>query len=250
MKAVAGDWFDLPMAARAPRPIWAVGDVHGCTDHLAVLHGVLRERASAGELLVYMGDYVDRGRDSPGALTMAARGPGVAGLERIALRGNHDAYLMNGAGLEPGGIDEALVDRWLHHGGESTVDDLGTDPAWPPDTRAERLRAALGPERIAFLRGTRFMHREGRIILVHAGLNPALTLDAQAPADLMWIRDPFLDCPPRDWPFDCLVVHGHTPCGFGAAHHRIGVDALCFSSGELAMLEMRETRGRFHRALL
>jgi len=92
------------------------------------------------------------------------------------------------------------------------------------------------------------MHREGEIVFVHAGLNPARGVAQQTPHDLMWIREVFFECSPDAWPFDDLVIHGHSPRAFGLDHHRIGVDSLCFGTGTLTMLEMRGEKGRFHRA--
>jgi len=243
-----GDWFDLPRKARAPRPLWAIGDIHGCTEELGALHDFLRETVREPGLLVYLGDYVDRGRDSPGALSMVRAGPGVEGLETLALRGNHDQYLIDAAGLE-GRIEPRHFENWAAWGGRTTMADLATDPALDAEARAASLRASLGPERIAFLLSTVLTHREGDILFVHAGLNPARRLDEQTPDDLMFVRKDFVGLKPKEWPFDPLVVHGHTPAALGVDHYRIGVDSRCFDTGTLTLLEMRGRRGRFHRAM-
>ena len=242
-------WFDLPRGARAPRPIWAIGDIHGCTDHLAVLHAHLREAAREPGLLVYLGDYVDRGRDSAEALSMVAAGPGAPLLETRALLGNHDLFLMEAAGLG-GRAPAPSIELWLHNGGGTTLGDLGVPARLAPAERAARLRRALGPERIAFLEAALPIHREGDLAFAHAGLDPSRPLERQDPRDLLWIREPFLDCPEAGWPFACAVIHGHTPPAFGVDHHRIGVDSGCYATGVLTMLEMRGNRGRFHRALI
>jgi len=226
MRVEAGDWFALPKGAKALRPLWAIGDIHGCTDQLTALYDHLRARVTGAALLVHLGDYVDRGRDSAGALSMVAAGPGIAGLEQVDLRGNHDLYLINAAGLD-GDIDPALVARWLRNGGKTTLNDLGVSAAIDdPEQRAARLRAALGPERIALLRRTKLMHREGEIVFVHAGLNPARGVAQQTPHDLMWIREVFFECSPDAWPFDDLVIHGHSPRAFGLRVSRINSTPL------------------------
>ncbi len=242
------EWFDMPRGIVAARPLWAIGDVHGCIEQLEALHRFLRDMVREPGLLVYLGDYVDRGRDSPGALSMVAAGPGIAELEVVALRGNHDQYLIDGAGLE-GGVSTDTFDNWLTYGGESTFDDLGVDPALSPEARGAALRAALGEARADFLRSTVLRHREGDIVFAHAGLNPQREMAEQGARDLMWVRGPFLDCADGEWPFGCVVVHGHTPYAFGVDHHRIGVDSGCYDTGVLTLLEMRGERGRFHRAM-
>lgn len=242
----AGDWFALPRGAVSPRPLYAIGDIHGCTEALEAVHGVLRALAKGGGLLVYLGDYVDRGRDSPGALSMVRAGPGIEGLDVVALRGNHDQYLIDGAGLE-GSVSTRTFENWLAYGGETTFDDLGVDPALDAETRGFALAKALGEERADFLRSTILHHREGAIVFAHAGLNPGRLYAEQTARDFMWVREPFLECQAEDWPFEGIVVHGHTPYAFGVDHHRIGVDSRCFSTGVLTLLEMRGARGRFHR---
>jgi len=75
-----------------------------------------------------------------------------------------------------------------------------------------------------------------------AGRDPSLTgrraaaLDAQAPEDLLWIRDAFLDHP---HPFPVTVVHGHTPAE--GVHfvlpYRIGLDTGIACGGPLSALD-------------
>src|SRR3546814_5841512 len=56
----------------------------------------------------------------------------------------------------------------------------------------------------------RGFRRIGDYVFTHAGLDPRRALDDQPLEVLTWIRDPFLH-PHEPWPFEVVVVHGHTP---------------------------------------
>ena len=79
-----------------PGRIIAIGDIHGYSAALAALLEAIAPRAE--DTIVTLGDYVDRGPDSPGALdqliALAAR------CRLVPLLGNHDEMLL-----------------YLHHGG-------------------------------------------------------------------------------------------------------------------------------------
>ena len=101
-------------------PIYAIGDVHGSLDLLLqaeqkILADLAGDRSPA--LVVLLGDYVDRGRDSCGVLEHLLRPP-PAPLRRIALCGNHEQLLNSIRGrLWPLGDDIQFVPG---HGQTST----------------------------------------------------------------------------------------------------------------------------------
>ena len=55
------------MSDRNDERIFAVGDIHGCLDHLQQLIRMLPIRKEK-DLLVFIGDYIDRGFDSQGVV--------------------------------------------------------------------------------------------------------------------------------------------------------------------------------------
>ena len=86
----------------------------------------------------------------------------------------------------------------------------------------------------AFLQGFGDSVRLGDYLFVHAGLRPGVALEEQLPADLRWIRGPFLK---SDADHGVTVVHGHT---FSAEpelrHNRIGIDTGAYATGVLTAL--------------
>ncbi|RPI50527.1 MAG: serine/threonine protein phosphatase, partial [Deltaproteobacteria bacterium] len=49
--------------------IFAIGDIHGCLDKLKTLLGLIQSDWDR-DLIVFLGDYVDRGPDSRGVIEL------------------------------------------------------------------------------------------------------------------------------------------------------------------------------------
>ena len=102
-RAPTGAAASLPNGLR----VYAIGDIHGRLDLLQVLSNKLRndlrDHPSENAIVVLLGDYIDRGPDSAGVIDwfLAAGLPAPA----IALRGNHEATLLNFL------VDETVLDN-------------------------------------------------------------------------------------------------------------------------------------------
>ena len=84
------DVAEVPSGLR----VYAIGDIHGRVDLLRQLHRrIIADAAQADpamrKLLIYLGDYVDRGLYSREVLDVLVR-ERVPGFESVHLRGNHD----------------------------------------------------------------------------------------------------------------------------------------------------------------
>lgn len=86
------------------RKIFVVGDIHGCLDPLSL---ALQARGFSvkEDLLVSVGDLIDRGKDSVACLALIEQ-PWFA-----AVRGNHEQMAIDA-------IHGQNVDRWLRNGGD------------------------------------------------------------------------------------------------------------------------------------
>lgn len=171
---------------------YAVGDVHGSLDMLTALIDACRQHADGRALrFVFLGDYIDRGPDSPGVIRFMMRLQDELQDRLIALRGNHEAVVL---GLLDG---TAPLGLWLRNGGVETLASYGV-----------REVAELPLAHLDWMRGLRLSYDDGRRFFVHAGVDPDRPLDVQDEQAMLWIREPFLS-DRRD--YGRLVVHGHTP---------------------------------------
>ena len=171
--------------------ILAVGDIHGCAFALeALLRAV---RPSRDELLVTLGDYVDRGPDSAGVLNRLVR---LAGTHRVVpLRGNHEQMMLD---ARDGAGELAL---WLACGGEATL--MSYCPFADHGTLAD-----VPDEHWEFLERTCVDWYETEShFFVHGGAVPHLPLDRQSPLVLRWQT---FDNPERHHSGKTMVC-GHTP---------------------------------------
>ena len=211
--------------------IYAVGDVHGCTDQLDAMHraiaGDLHDRPVADALVVHLGDYIDRGPDSAGVIDrLIAPFPAIGGaIPRVLnLLGNHEDLLLGALAGK-----RAEAETWLMNGGHATLASWGV----PPRTLPSKWTQTIPPPHLVFLRSLALNHRAGGYLFVHAGVRPGLPIDAQTRQDMLWIREPFLSA---TMPHEAVVVHGHTPeAPFPVLrNNRIGLDTGAVLGGKLS----------------
>jgi diadenosine tetraphosphatase ApaH/serine/threonine PP2A family protein phosphatase len=167
--------------------------VHGCLAKLTRLLDRCRAHADGNAMrFVFLGDYIDRGPDSRGVVTLLMDMQRSSPHEVLCLRGNHDAMVIAAATEGP-----ATEEWWLENGGNATLASYGVmHPRWLP------------VEHLQWLANLPFFHDDGRRYFVHAGVRPGMALDLQSDEDRIWIREPFLSCADA---FGRLIVHGHTP---------------------------------------
>lgn len=218
--------------------IYAIGDVHGCSDLLdAVLARIRADIAARPHdrpLVMLLGDYVDRGPDSRGVIErlIALR---ESDLPARFLLGNHDSYIPEFL-EDPEWFDRAY--HWLHPamGGAETLASYGVEGATDGDPRACRdaFAAAMPAGHSAFIAECSLLEQIGGYVFAHAGIRPGVNLAKQRRDDLIWIREPFLSSR-RDHGFK--VVHGHTVVP-EVEHHRnrIAIDTGAVKGGTLSCL--------------
>lgn len=191
--------------------IYAIGDIHGRNDLLTALLARIRAdldaRPHSQPLLIFLGDYVDRGNDTRGVIETLI-GLESTGLPAGFLLGNHDSYVLSYL-EDPDWSDRPL--HWLHTalGGAATLASYGVPDALEAAPRATHaaFAAALPQTHLDFLTGCGLWMRVGSYVFVHAGIRPGVAMEAQEREDLIWIREPFLSST-EDHGFK--VVHGHT----------------------------------------
>ena len=224
---------------------YVVGDIHGRLDLLRTLHGKIRqdsETARGDRIIVYIGDYVDRGDDSKGVIDefLADRLPG---FEPIYLKGNHEEVLLNF-------LEHPEIARdWFSFGGDAAVMSYGV-PVLPGALTDERLRDiqtafrdAVPDAHLRFLSDLRLSYEIGDYLCVHAGINPGRPLHRQRPEDMLWIRDEFLE---SEKLHGKVVVHGHSITKApDVQENRIGLDTGAYFSNRLTCLVLEGSAHRF-----
>ncbi len=215
---------------------YAVGDVHGRLDLVRVMvDGIVADaqaRGPANNLLVFLGDLIDRGPDSARVIEYV-RTLRLPGFRIAALAGNHEEALLrilNG--------DHELVQTWLRVGGTDCLESYGIDfeaiQAMPPREATRRIAHAIPDDHAAFLHDMADTFSFGDYLFVHAGIRPGIPLQEQSQQDLRWIRGDFLH-DPRDHGF--VVVHGHTISEeVEVRANRIGIDTGAYATGVLTAI--------------
>lgn len=237
--------------------VYAVGDIHGRLDLFERMISTIESddtaRDSAETLVILLGDLVDRGPESAKVIA-AARAWQQRRPVRL-LMGNHEEMFLRA--ME----DETALRHFLRVGGRETVLSYGLDPneyraLSIPDLR-DRLAEIVPTSDIGFLRAMEDMIRVGDYLFVHAGIDPAVSIEAQHRGDLRWIREPFLSHPE---PFGVCVVHGHTiredvevripRRGRKGWPNRIGIDTGAFRSNRLTAIGLQGSERWFMEASL
>lgn len=217
--------------------IYAVGDIHGRADLLTRLFvridEDLKARPSAQSIHVFLGDYIDRGKDSAAVLDLLIeRG---RAHELCCLKGNHEIFLFEF--LE----NPAALKQWAQYGALSTLASYGLFPPLNagPKEQAElsaRLREAMPESHGKFLAALKPCFAAGDFFFVHAGVRPGTALARQSEEDLLWIRDDFLL---HEEPFEKIIVHGHTPVREPEVRqNRINIDTGAYATGRLTCLRL------------
>lgn len=232
------------VSARAPPGLrlYAVGDIHGRSDLLEILHRHVAAELAADApddwRVVHLGDYTDRGPDSRGVLELLAQAK-ARGSHHVMLAGNHDLGLLEflarpepyGLFMTNGGIETAASYgvRWSHSG--FSVEDAQALGAFHA-----ALMAAVPPAHIELLQTLPTSFACGDFFFCHAGVRPGIALERQSPDDLVWIRGEFHN---HAGLYPKVIVHGHTPVAAAEFRpNRINLDTGAFRTGRLSAVRI------------
>lgn len=217
--------------------VYAVGDIHGCYDLMKALLAKIAEDYTVcakgrRPILIFCGDYVDRGPKSARVLDALSWLHRRSEVELHLLKGNHEEALL-------AFLDEPWnAAPWLSYGGAETLLSYGVAPpseeegeeglARARDELLERMPAA----HLRLLQRLELMVQVGDYAFVHAGIRPGVPLAEQDERDLLWIRRGFID---KTGPFEKVIVHGHVWVSDQPqiSEHRIGLDSGAYTTGAL-----------------
>jgi serine/threonine protein phosphatase 1 len=220
--------------------VYAVGDIHGRADLLALLLTDIisdagRSKDQERRTLVFLGDYIDRGPDSKRVVNLLLTGLPQE-FDVHFLKGNHEAIMLDF--LE----DPSYLGQWLANGADATFRSYGVDvtaliaKGASPETWRRAFLASLPATHREFFDNLELAVSFGDYLFVHAGVRPGVPLEEQDPMDLVWIRGPFLK---SEEDFGKIVVHGHTPTAAPDIRaNRIGIDTGAVFTDRLTALRL------------
>jgi len=191
---------------------YVVPDLHGRYDLMEKALERIEVGSPSGGTVVFLGDYIDRGRQSRQVIERLLAGP----PERwtwVTLKGNHEDMMVSCC-------DGPDIGWWLNNGGAETLESYG---------------GKLPVDHIAWAAKLPMLHTDKHRVYVHAGVEPNRPLDAQGEAVLLWMR-----YPPNaiDIAYPGLhIVHGHTPQKRGPElyHGRTNLDTGAVFYGRLVV---------------
>jgi serine/threonine protein phosphatase 1 len=197
--------------------LFAIGDIHGCYSALLALDEKLK--FDAQDVVVVLGDYVDRGPDSRLVIEH------LIGLDQrttlIPLLGNHELMMLAARNGGP------AFANWSDVGGRAALDSYKTQTLDAIPTRHWK-----------FLESCRRFHETEKDFFVHANVDPDLALADQPDEMLFW--EIFDDPPPHH--SGRRMICGHTgqqsgkPLNLG---HAVCIDTRAHAGGWLTCLEVR-----------
>ena len=201
--------------------IYAIGDIHGCKIQLIKL--IEKLPLQKEDILVFLGDYIDRGADSKGVINF------LIDLSKkhektVFIKGNHEWMFQQFYTYR----DPESWERWEYNGAKRTLESYGGIDNIPK-------------EHLKFIENTKIYHSEKNFFFVHAGVKPHVSVGEQKEKDMLWIRDEFIYSkePLKGY----TVVFGHTPNEEPLIQNdKIGVDTGCIYGGKLSCVRLEDKK--------
>ncbi len=183
---------------------YLIGDIHGYLDKLASLFNKLDKQLTPQDVLIFLGDYIDRGPSSYEVVELLIS---ISKKHKtVFLKGNHESMFLDYLN----GVDTSGI--FLMNGGNTTM------------LSYNRNRGGFKVPRhhMSFFEKLRLYYEGEDFIAVHAGLNPNIDrLTDQEEHDLIWIREPFFQSN-KKW--KKTIIFGHTPTAMFSEKGLIHID--------------------------
>ncbi len=208
------------------RRIFAVGDIHGCYDKLVALMKTLPWKKENGDLLLFIGDYIDRGPNSRDVVQFLVELKKQGG-DLVFLKGNHEKMLMDYY------IHQKDQMLYVANGGAETI-------ASYVEGGIGRKAFVLPEDHLEFLLGLKLYYETEDYIFVHAGLRDEIPLTQQSEEDLLWIREEFIY---SMYEWGKRVIFGHTALETPfVTPGKIGIDTGAVYGNRLTAVELPKMR--------
>lgn len=212
--------------------IYCVGDLHGRHDLLMASRTMIKFDAKKNEyenpIIVYLGDYVDRGPQSSFIVETLMTEP-MEGFQEIFLKGNHEEIMYKALEYSTRSTAgkssiQGWREMWIQNGGISTILNYGILPKMKVnfDSTADlnlllktdswnwnSIVDGIPPAHIQWMKKLPSHVCIGPYIFAHAGVDPTLPPIGQPQANYLWIRN---KCYNHEGSYGGYkLIHGHTP---------------------------------------
>jgi len=205
--------------------IYVIGDIHGCALELNLL--LQKLPLTTDSLIIFIGDYLDRGEDSKGVIDLIIKLKKTYDI--VTLKGNHEQMFL-----------DFYEDKNTSKAGLSIFNGAGATLASYGDGSGNYI---IPEEHIDFLKSLELYYETENYLFVHAGL-PDIDINKLRndkyvyEEDLLWIRESFFK---SDFNWNKLIIHGHTPRKLPEiTSKRINIDTGCVYQGRLTALKLPE----------
>jgi len=201
-----------------------IGDIHGCLESLNNLLQKLFPLINETDLLIFLGDYVDRGPDTKGVIDLLIKlkkkHPRV-----ITLKGNHDFLFLHY-------LETRESELFFQVGGLETLQ------SYTIDRRSSVPLNKIPAAHLHFLRDLPLIFEDQNGIYVHAGIQPHRHLTLQSPKWCLWARESFLK---TTFELEKPIIFGHTVFQEPyVTKDKIGIDTGAVYGGLLTALILPE----------
>ena len=170
--------------------LYVIPDIHGQLGQLKViLNAILPLRKSDGgkDKLIFLGDYIDRGPQTPELIDLLIELKAKYKDQIIFLTGNHEQMMLNA--LSPSPTSNKYL-FWLNNGGAQTLSAYLDRANQHMDNVYELMRGRakdfIPKEHIEFLKSLIPYYETDQFIFVHAGCDPTVPLSSQQLEELVW----------------------------------------------------------------
>lgn len=162
-----------------------IGDVHGHYEALMILIEAIAPGEDDG--VYFVGDLIDRGPESASVVKFVMNQP------YHCILGNHEQMLLDVMRYPE--IPDHIRQSWLYSGGHATLKSYG--------------KKGIPQDHLDWMETLPTHLDLGDVWLVHAGVDPRLSIDEQTAEQFCWIRDEFHSAKQPYFP-NKLIISGHT----------------------------------------
>ncbi len=206
--------------------IFVIGDIHGCLDKTQGLINKIPIKWDR-DILVFLGDYVDRGDDPAGVIQFLIELSSLYPDRVKCLKGNHEVMFLDFLN------DESLTQAFLNFGGKTTLSSYGIDVG-----QLKEAKRVIPRSHLDFLKSLKPSFETEKYFMVHAGLKPGVPIHEQKEEDMLWIRQKFIN---SDFDWGKRIIFGHTPVDTPLIQaNKIGIDTGAVYGGRLTCLILPE----------